>query len=264
MVSALLGHNPRRVPARVTCSFKQAWADVAKLVDAADLKSAFRKGVWVRVPPSAPNLRLEVHKLHLWRGDRHLLRGLSFALDPGSALQLLWPNGTGKTSLLRCLAGFLHAEEGQIRWGGVSVRADRDAFHWDMAYLGHDTALKADLTALENLRFACALRVPRGEAPLQAALDSVGLSKIDPRQPVRSLSAGQQRRVALARLSLWDAKLWLLDEPASNLDAAGQAVLEALLKAHMESGGAAILATHHALALPQAHCRLWQSPSDPA
>ena len=209
-------------------------------------------------------LRLEVHKLHLWRGDRHLLRGLSFALDAGTALQLLWPNGTGKTSLLRCLAGYLHAEEGEVRWSGQSVRADRDAFHWDLAYLGHDTALKADLTALENLRFACALRSPRTDAQLQQSLDAVGLSKIDPRQPVRSLSAGQQRRVALARLSLWNAKLWLLDEPASNLDAAGQAVLEAILKSHLESGGAAILATHHALKLPDAHCRLWLSPSDPA
>ncbi|MFO1502883.1 MAG: ATP-binding cassette domain-containing protein [Steroidobacteraceae bacterium] len=104
----------------------------------------------------------------------------------------------------------------------------------------------------------------RSVAELQAALAAVGLAKIDPRQPVRSLSAGQQRRVALVRLSLWNAKLWLLDEPASNLDAAGQAVLEALLKSHLESGGAAILATHHALTLPQAHCRLWHSPSEAA
>jgi heme exporter protein A len=209
-------------------------------------------------------LRLEVHKLHLWRGDKHLLRGVSFALEAGQSLQLLWANGTGKTSLLRCLAGFLHAEEGDIHWGGKAVHEDRDAFHWDLAYLGHDTALKADLTALENLRFACALRASRSHAQLQSALESVGLAKIDPRQPVRSLSAGQQRRVALARLSLWNAKLWLLDEPASNLDAAGQAVLEELLKLHLESGGAAILATHHALALPQAHCRLWHSPTEPA
>jgi heme exporter protein A len=207
-------------------------------------------------------LRLEVHKLHLWRGDRYLLRGISFTLEAGAALQLLWPNGTGKTSLLRCLAGFLHAEEGEILWGGQSVRADRDAFHWDLAYLGHDTALKADLTALENLRFSCALRASRAEAELQSALDRVGLSKLDPRQPVRSLSAGQQRRVALARLSLWNARLWLLDEPAANLDAAGQVVLEEILKSHLESGGAAILATHHALALPQAHCRLWHSPME--
>jgi heme exporter protein A len=161
--------------------------------------------------------------------------------------------------MLRCLAGFVHAEEGEIRWDGRPVRADRDAFHWTMAYLGHDTALKVDLTALENLRYACALRAPRREPELQAALAAVGLSQIDPRQTVRTLSAGQQRRVALAKLSLWNAKLWLLDEPAANLDAAGQQVVEGLLKSHLEAGGSAILATHHALTLPQAHCRLWHS-----
>jgi heme exporter protein A len=214
------------------------------------------------IPAVRTNLSLEVHNLHLWRGDKHLLRGLAFTLNAGSALQLLWPNGTGKTSLLRCLAGFLHAEEGQIRWDGKPVRADRDAFNWAMAYLGHDTALKVDLTALENLRYACALRAPRREDELQAALNAVGLSRLDPRQTVRTLSAGQQRRVALAKLSLWNAKLWLLDEPAANLDAAGQQVVEGLLKSHLEAGGAAILATHHALQLPQAHCRLWHSAAE--
>ncbi|HXC59651.1 MAG TPA: cytochrome c biogenesis heme-transporting ATPase CcmA [Steroidobacteraceae bacterium] len=205
---------------------------------------------------------LEVGNLHLWRGDRHLLRGLSFSLPSGQALQLLWPNGTGKTTLLRCLAGFLHAEEGEIRWLGRSVREDRDAFHWELAYLGHEAALKADLTALENLRFSCALRQRIPDAALQTALKQVGLDRIDPRQPARSLSAGQQRRVALARLSLWGARLWLLDEPASNLDAAGKQVLEQLLKSHLESGGSAILATHHALALPEAHCRHWHSAQE--
>lgn len=205
---------------------------------------------------------LEVGNLHLWRGDRHLLRGLGFSLPPGQALQLLWPNGTGKTSLLRCIAGFLHAEEGTIRWQGRPVREDRDAFHWNLAYLGHDTALKADLTALENLRFGCALRWRLADAALQAALNNVGLDRIDPRQPVRSLSAGQQRRVALARLSLWGAKLWLLDEPAANLDAAGQQVLERMLNAHLEAGGMAMLATHHGLNIPDAHRRNWLSPQE--
>ena len=205
---------------------------------------------------------LEVGNLHLWRGDRHLLRGLGFTLGAGQALQLLWPNGTGKTSLLRCVAGFLHAEEGQISWHGKPVREDRDAFHRDLAYLGHDTALKADLTALENLRYSCALRLRLSDDVLQAALADAGLERIDPEQPVRSLSAGQQRRVSLARLSLWDARLWLLDEPASNLDAAGQQVLERILKSHLQAGGAAILATHHALPLPDTHCRLWRSPQE--
>lgn len=205
---------------------------------------------------------LEVGNLHLWRGDRHLLRGLSFSLPPGQALQLLWTNGTGKTSLLRCIAGFLHAEEGEIRWQGKLAHKECDLFHWDLAYLGHDTALKADLTALENLRYSCALRWRVTDAALQAALADVGLDRIDPRQPTRTLSAGQQRRVALARLSLWGAKLWLLDEPAANLDAAGQQVLERLLQSHLEAGGLAMLATHHGLRLPDARCRLWRSPQE--
>jgi heme exporter protein A len=205
---------------------------------------------------------LEVSNLHLWRGERHLLRGVNFALSSGQALQLLWTNGAGKTSLLRCIAGFVHAEEGDVRWRGASVRDNREAFHWDLAYLGHDAALKGDLTAAENLRFACALRAPVSTAGIDAALRDVGLQNIDPEQPVRSFSAGQQRRVALARLSLWGAALWLLDEPASNLDAAGQTVLVELLKSHLQAGGAAILATHQALPLHGSDCRSWASPTD--
>jgi heme exporter protein A len=205
---------------------------------------------------------LEVNQLHLWRGDRHLLKGLTFALRSGELLQLLWTNGTGKTSLLRCLAGFLYAEEGDVRWQGRDVREDRDAFHWDMAYLGHESALKAELTARENLTFACALRTRHAPERVGAALEAVGLGSIDPRLQVRNFSAGQKRRVALARLSLWDARLWLLDEPATNLDAAGQAVLEKLLATHLAQGGAAIVATHRVIELAGAHCRYWRTPQE--
>lgn len=205
---------------------------------------------------------LEVSNLHLWRGDRHLLRGVNFTLFGGQVLQLLWPNGTGKTSLLRCIAGFLHAEEGRLQWQGKPVAADRDEFHWDLAYLGHETALKGDLTAFENLHYSCALREPVDAARLRASLDRVGLAGIDPDQPVRSFSAGQQRRVALARLSLWGARLWLLDEPASNLDAAGQKLIVDLLQGHIQAGGMAILATHQAIELPGSDCRYWGAPGE--
>ena len=93
-------------------------------------------------------------------------------------------------------------------------------------------------------------------------LQRVGLGQIDPDQPVRSFSAGQQRRVALARLSLWDARLWLLDEPASNLDAAGQELIAGLLQSHLQSGGMVILATHQSINLPGADCRSWQAPQE--
>ncbi len=205
---------------------------------------------------------LEVSNLHLWRGERHLLRGVNFTLFGGQVLQLLWPNGTGKTSLLRCIAGFLHAEEGELRWQGKPVADDRDGFHWSLAYLGHETAQKGDLTAFENLRFACALRSPFNAERLRSALAGVGLAQIDPDQPVRSFSAGQQRRVALARLSLWGARLWLLDEPAANLDAAGQAVLTGLLQSHLQAGGMVILATHQGIELPGADCRHWRTPQE--
>jgi heme exporter protein A len=205
---------------------------------------------------------LEVNNLHLWRGERHLLRGVDFTLFGGQLLQLLWPNGTGKTSLLRCIAGFLYAEEGQVRWQGKRVAEDRDEFHWSMAYLGHETALKGDLTAIENLRFSTALRHPPDAVRLRAAIESVGLGQLDPEQPVRSFSAGQQRRVALARLSLWGARLWLLDEPASNLDAAGQKVIHDLLQAHLQAGGMALIATHQPIELAGVDCRYWHSPQE--
>jgi heme exporter protein A len=203
---------------------------------------------------------LEVDNLHLWRGDRHLLRGVSFGVKPAQALQLLWPNGTGKTSLLRCIAGFLHAEEGEVRWQGKPARTDRDAFHWDLAYLGHETALKGDLTAAENLHFACGLRQQVSHQQIQVALQQAGLGDLDPQQPVRSFSAGQQKRVALARLSLWGAQLWLLDEPAANLDTAGQLILSRVLLSHLLAGGMILLATHQPITLDGADCRLWNDP----
>lgn len=205
---------------------------------------------------------LQVTQLHLWRGDRHLLKGLDFSVAAGQLLQLLWPNGTGKTSLLRCLAGFVHAEEGEIRWRGQSIRGDRSDFLWSLAYLGHENALKDELSAQENLRFACALRTRHDPAQLRQALEMVGLGRIDPALPVRNFSAGQKRRVALARLALWDARLWLLDEPVTNLDAAGQAVFEKLLSGHLAAGGAAIIATHRVIELADAACRYWRAPRE--
>jgi heme exporter protein A len=205
---------------------------------------------------------LQVTQLHLWRGDRHLLKGLDFRVAPGELLQLLWPNGTGKTTLLRCLAGFVHAEEGSVAWEGQPLQSDRSDFHWAVAYLGHENALKDELTARENLRFACALRARHDAARLQQALQEVGLGGIDPHLPVRNFSAGQKRRVALARLALWGARLWLLDEPVTNLDAAGQAVFHRLLGAHLAQGGAAIIATHRPLELTDARVRSWSQPHE--
>lgn len=206
---------------------------------------------------------LEVSGLHLWRGDRHVLKGVSLQVQPGEALQLLWPNGVGKTSLLRAVAGLLPAEAGSIRWQGQSIIDQPEAFLRALAYLGHDLALKGDLTVTENLRYALGLRRRWQGALVSDTLQQLGIANLAGRL-VRQLSAGQQRRVALARLVLWDAKLWLLDEPAANLDASGQAQVVTVIEQHLASGGAVLLSTHQSLPLGQGVNRLWQSPPQPA
>jgi heme exporter protein A len=206
---------------------------------------------------------LEARALHLWRADSHVLRGLSFRLAPGQALQLLWPNGAGKTTLLRAVAGLLPLESGQVLWCGEPVEADQERFHRGIAYLGHELALKGDLGVLQNLQFALALREPVAEARVLATLVQVGL-QVDPREKVRRLSAGQQRRVALARLMLWQAQCWLLDEPVANLDAAGQSAFRDAILAHLEAGGCALISTHQPLDLPAGVSRSWHSPTESA
>jgi heme exporter protein A len=140
-------------------------------------------------------------------------------------------------------------EEGRICWRGQDIRSDLEGFHRELGYLGHDNALKADLTAEENLRFAAGLRGRVQRSDLMAALTRTGSAQCAG-QRVRHLSAGQRRRVALAQMVLTARTLWVLDEPASNLDADGQGLVLDLLQAHLEEGGGAVVATHQALILP--------------
>jgi heme exporter protein A len=145
-------------------------------------------------------------------------------------------------------------EAGRICWRGGDIAADPAAFHGELNYLGHDHGLKGDLTAAENLYYAAALRRPARAPDIVAALARTGMADAGG-QLLRRLSAGQRRRVALARLTLTGGALWVLDEPGSNLDAQGQALLAGLLGQHLDAGGAAVVATHQALDLPPSQLR---------
>jgi heme exporter protein A len=195
------------------------------------------------------NNRLVTENLQLWRGDAHVLRGVSFAIDAGCCLQVSGPNGAGKTSLLRAIAGLLPLESGKVRWRGSDSREDALGFQRDVAYLGHHTGLKGDLTASENLQFAVGMRRMVSGEDIHRQLRRIGLPAGEERV-VRQMSAGQQRRVALARVLLMQCPLWLLDEPTSNLDADGQQTFGTMLREHLDAGGVAVVATHQALRLP--------------
>jgi len=197
---------------------------------------------------------LSAQNLHLWRAERHVLRGLSLAVRGGELLQLTGANGAGKTTLLRALCGLNHLEEGQVFWNERDVREDREGFHASLVYLGHEPPLKADLSGLENLTFWAGLRRRLTRAAVLEALTRTGAGEFAQRA-VRTLSAGQRRRVALAGLILAAVPLWLLDEPTTNLDSRGQELVAALLDAHLAAGGLAIAAVHHRLAIEPARVR---------
>jgi heme exporter protein A len=191
-------------------------------------------------------MRLSAWDLTIERGGRRLIAGLSFAADEGASLIVSGPNGAGKSTLLRALCGFLPVEAGGFALeGGDPERTVGEQAH----YLGHADGVKGALTAGENLAFAAAmLGRQASRAAQEAALSQVGLAHVID-FPARLLSAGQKRRVALARLLVALRALWLLDEPATALDAAAQAALLAIMQAHLGSGGIIVAAAHAPLGL---------------
>lgn len=189
---------------------------------------------------------LDIEALSLWRGERMLFRDLAFSVLAGEALQLEGANGSGKTSLLRAIAGFLEPRTGTIRvrtsagdqFASGEERADF------IGWLGHQDGAKSQLTPLEALDFYA--RYYGGTARVDEALQRVGLSRLGD-LPAQYLSAGQKRRLALARLSLSARPLWLLDEPLASLDTSGKALVAELVSQHCKDGGLAVIATHEPL-----------------
>ncbi|HEY4749076.1 MAG TPA: cytochrome c biogenesis heme-transporting ATPase CcmA [Steroidobacteraceae bacterium] len=206
-----------------------------------------------------PEETLEVENLHLWRGERHVLRGVQFALAGGACLEVSGANGAGKTSLLRTLCGLMYPEEGRVLWAGEDVRRDLSAYHGRLAYLGHEPPLKADLSARENLRYWIGIRRRVDGRELDTALARVGASGWRERL-VRTLSAGQRRRVALAGLALLAVPLWLLDEPTTHLDAQGQELVGQLIGEQLARGGMVVAAVHQALPAAAGEVRRLELP----
>ncbi len=183
---------------------------------------------------------LEVRDLTCERGGRRLFADLSFALGPGDVLVLRGPNGSGKTSLLRLVAGLLAPAAGRVRWRGRDTRDEPGPWRRAMAFAGHENPVKPALTARENLAFWIGLE---GGASVDGALEALGLDGLAD-LPAAVLSAGQRRRLTLARLAARPGGCWLMDEPEAALDAASAARLADLVAAHRDRGGVTLVATH--------------------
>jgi len=194
-----------------------------------------------------PSPSLAVVDLECFRGDQLLFSGLNFKLGPSQYLQIEGANGSGKTSLLRLLAALSLPNAGEVRWRGLDIQTQRSRYFAEMAYLGHLLGIKGDLTPFENLKVSMALGGLRcDESDLYGALEQTGLEGRED-MPARSLSAGQKQRIALARLLVRPAALWILDEPFTALDVSGVALVTRLIEEHLASGGMAVMTSHQAI-----------------
>ncbi len=185
------------------------------------------------------------------RDSRTLVDGLNLSIEPGHIYQVEGPNGSGKTTLLRVLCGISSRYTGDIHWQGQPAQKVKTVYHSQLLYLGHSSGVKAALSPRENLQWHASLKGLQGdeaESAILAALDKVGLYGYED-AACFTLSAGQQRRVGLARLFLGDAKLWILDEPFTAIDKQGVKELESWIADYAANGGTVILTTHHELTI---------------
>jgi heme exporter protein A len=198
-----------------------------------------------------PSLMLEARALICVRGEKQLFSGLNLAVSAGECLHVRGENGVGKTSLLRLLTGLSKPESGEVLWNDLTISKEPSHYHRELLFLGHRDALKEDLTALENLQLYAALddiELPEDKA--LAALWRFGLRGRE-HLPVNCLSAGQKRRVLMARMLTRQAKLWILDEPFNALDVHAIQTLQGLIAEHIEQGGLVVLTSHQEVSLPQ-------------
>jgi len=201
---------------------------------------------------------LEVVDLECVRGDRRLFSGLTFSLQPGELLHLHGHNGSGKTTLMRAICGLIRPTAGRVAWKGRDSRKLAEEFSGDLLYVGHKNGIKGDLTGVENLHLASVLDgLDVAEADAWKALDRMGLKGHED-LPSRVLSQGQKRRVALARLLLSKAPLWILDEPFTALDKAAVGFLQSVIRDHVDAGGLVILTTHQEVSLTRGQVKQLQ------
>lgn len=204
---------------------------------------------------------LQIENLACRRGGSTVFRGLNHGAAAGFVVCVTGANGSGKSSLLRLLAGLIEPAAGRVLWHGANIADDPDTYRQNLHYLGHLDGLKPDLTVREMLHYQHALMGARAACDDRKILEKFGLKNLADRSVAR-LSAGQKRRLALTRLSVRLAPLWLLDEPTTALDGAGRAFLCDLITGHCATGGMVIAATHDLLDLP--HAKIWPMPHSEA
>ena len=197
---------------------------------------------------------LHLKSISCTRGYRDLFKDLDFELCPGQMLRVEGKNGSGKTSLLRIMAGLAQPLEGEVLWQGRKIHHAESDYFQNLLFLGHRAAIKFELTPIENLCMAKSLHGSKTENGIEEALYQVGLYGFED-VPCAQLSAGQKRRVALAQLFLTQARCWILDEPYTSLDVNAVSMLEDLFAKHLDNGGMLVITSHQPITIPKGEQR---------